>query len=197
MNQAHDVYEGVHHQQRNACNMRLAMLTQSSYCLQEQAGIFAYVRQKKAGSLMLIGIKAFRTNRHQQMAKRQAAGQADGLRRHLLLKTALAAWRSPLQVGPVKLQMWCELFVASDLLQQCACLMIAVSTWYHLIDLLTCCSLCDTEGLSDHQIGMSQRIMSSRICCQACPQRACCLHACIGDGHLQALQLGINTCQRL
>ena len=75
MNQAHDVYEGVHHQQRNACNMRLAMLTQSSYCLQEQAGVFAHVSQKKAGSLMLIGIKAFRTNRHQQMAKRQAAAQ--------------------------------------------------------------------------------------------------------------------------
>ena len=75
-----------------------AMLTQSLN-FQEQAEVVAHVRQKKESSLLLISIKAFISNRHLQLAKRQASQHAAELRRRLLLKTVMAAWRSHMQVA--------------------------------------------------------------------------------------------------
>ena len=68
-------------------------------CLQEQSDAIAYCQGQRQARLLRLGLEAFVSNKQQQLAKRQAAGQAAELRRRLLLKTVMAAWRSHMQVA--------------------------------------------------------------------------------------------------
>ena len=58
----------------------------------------AHCTRQKEASLLLVAFKAFIANRHCHVAKRQAAEQADALKRRHLLRTALVSWHTYLKV---------------------------------------------------------------------------------------------------